>query len=351
MQNAIYCKGTYLLLPEEFPDFEAFRKDLRSRTLPAEYSMVVLHENNRQKCFSVTKGVCMTPYFLSGYHDEPSRIRIADITDLYPVQVEILTQAQYNERLREVVNRVCPGCTSFKPLSNRVQSLNGHFDEISLDGVCVFRQETKPSPRSFHHHLFSFGGFFHHFHFDQKNAGEMQEEIKRWFYIRHADAVLESHNEDTVLTLRCKKNELLTPVITDCISRYLEQISEGTYHIHQSELFHCTQESLDLLLAQADSETFRKECKKTGTALAVLEYDPEATDSVRRSLEPLIDHFWIFPLVQTAGKDYYLLTETSTVLKELRYRSPLLQTHNAKISISGQNNTTSYVISFAMEQL
>lgn len=351
MRNAIYCKGTYLLLPEEFPDYDSFMNDLRGREKPAQYDMVVLREDYHEKNLSVTKGVCMAPYFLSGYHDMPSSIAISDAEDIYPVKVELLSQTEYNTRLRDVINRVCPGCLRFKPLSNRVQSLNGHFEEISLDGTCVFRQESKPAPRSFHQHLFSFGGFFRHFHFDNKSADEIQEEIKRWFYVRYADAILETYGHEKALTLRCKKNELLTPILTECISRYMEEISEGTYHIRHAVPFQCTREVLDALLAQADSEAFRKECKKTGIALAVLEYDPSAAKSVRHSLEPLIDHFWMFPMAQADGMDYFLIADTSIVLKELRYRSPLLKTHHAVIHLFDQYKPTCYAISFDMAQL
>lgn len=351
MKNAIFCKGAYLLLPEAFPTFQSFMEDLRSKSLPAEYNMVVLRENHHMRSFSVFKGISMAPYFLSGYHDEPSRIVIGDVSDIYPVSVEILSQEEYNIRLREVVNRVCPGCVKFKPLSNRVQSLNGHFEEVSLDGTCLFRQETKPSPRSFHDHLFSFGGFFLRCRYFELNAQEFTDKIKQWFYVRHDAPVLEEGADRKTLTLTCKKKELLTSVITEAISRYLDCISEDTYHIRQANRPDFTQSYLDDLLGQADSETFRKECKRAGIALAVLEYDPHGADVVRNALEPLVDHFWMFPLAQAPGKEYYLIAETSYVLKELRYRSPLMQAYNAAILISDQYKSSRFQITFQMPRL
>lgn len=350
MQNAIYYEGTYYLLPAEFADYDTFHRDLLARQLPAQYHMVELREDHKARNFTVIKGRSMAPYFLSGYHDEPSLVTIANPEDVYPVHVEVMDQTEYNAKLREVINRVCPGCLRFKPLSNRVQSLNGHFEEMTLDGVCVFRQESKPAPRIFHHHLFSFGGFFQRFDYASNNAQEMHDNIKQWFYIRYADVVLEEENGHKTLTLRCKKNELLAPILTDAISRYIEEISEGTYHIRLAEDFSCSEDTLLELLAEKNAEAFRKECKKYGVSLAVLEYDENAAETVRHSLKELVDHFWMFPLVQKAGKEYFLIADISCVLKELRYRSPLLQAHHTSVKLYDQFTNTRYQISFAMQR-
>lgn len=350
MDNAIYYEGTYYLLPAEFDNCEMFIRNMNEMTLPVQYSMIELREDHKERNSSVIKGRSMAPYFLSGYHDKPGMVTIENSENVYPVHVEVMDQTKYNAQLREVINRVCPGCLRFKPLSNRVQSLNGHFEEMTLDGVCMFRQDSKPSPRCFHDHLFAFGGFFLQFDYASKNAQEMHDHIKQWFYARYADAQLEENNGQKVLTLRCKKNELLAPVLTDAISRYVEKISDGTYHIHLAEDFSYSENHMTELLLEQNSEAFRKECKKYGISLAVLEYDAHATKKVRSSLKELVDHFWVFPLLQTSGKDYYLLADTAYVLKELRYRSPLLQAHQASVSIFGQYGNSHYQISFDMKK-
>lgn len=350
MYNAIYYEGKYFLLPIEFDNYEMFIQHLHKETLPAQYSMIELREDHKARNFSVIKGRSMAPYFLSGYHDEFSMVTIENSENVYPVHVEVMDQIKYNAQLREVINRVCPGCLRFKPLSNRVQSLNGHFEEMTLDGVCLFRQESMPAPRCFHNHLFSFGGFFLRFDYASKNAQEMHDNIKQWFYARYTDAQVEEHIGRKVLTLRCKKNELLTPVLTVAVSKYIEKISDGTYHIRLAEDFSCTENLLAELLLEQNSETFRKECKKYGISLAVLEYDAQASEKVRCSLKELVDHFWIFPLLQTRGKDYYLVADTSYVLKEMRYHSPLLWAHHANVSIFGQYGNSRYQISFDMKQ-
>lgn len=350
MQNAIYYEGMYYLLPREFENYDMFIQDLCEKSLPVQYQMVALPEDHQTRNFTVIKGRSMAPYFLSGYHDEPSVVSITDPEDVYPVEVEVMDQDEYNAKLREVINRVCPGCLRFKPLSNRVQSLNGHFEEMTLDGVCVFRQESKPAPRIFHDHLFSFGGFFKRFNYAAKNAQEMHDSIKQWFYVRYADAALCEESGGKTLTLRCKKNELLAPILTNAISQYTEKISEGTYHIRLAEDYICTKSVLAELLTEKNSETFRKECKKYGVSLAILVYDELATEKVRHSLKELVDHFWIFPLLQSSGKDYYLVADTSYVLKALRYRSPLLKAHHAYVSFFDQFKNARYQVSFDMTQ-
>lgn len=350
MHNAIYYEGTYYLLPKEFDNYEMFIQNLQDKALPAQYCMIELREDHKARNFSVIKGRSMAPYFLSGYHDNPVVVTIENCENVYPVHVEVMDQVEYNAQLREVINRVCPGCLRFKPLSNRVQSLNGHFEEMTLDGVCVFRQESKPAPRSFHNHLFSFGGFFVRFDYASINAQEMSNNIKQWFYVRYANALLEEIDGHKVLTLHCKQNELLAPILAKAISQYIEKISAGTYHIRLAADYCCTENILTELLLNQNSETFRKDCKKYGVSLAVLEYDDHASDKVRHSLKELVDHFWLFPLLQTNGKDYYLVADTAYVLKELRYRSPLLQAHHANVSIFDQYKNSHYQISFDMKQ-
>lgn len=350
MQSAIYYNDMYYLLPEEYRDYDMFVKDLREKNLPAQYQMVALFENHNARNFTVIKGQSMAPYFLSGYHDEPRPITIANPEDVYPVNVEVMDQSEYNAKLRDVINRVCPGCLRFKPLSNRVQSLNGHFEEMTLDGVCLFRQESKPAPRIFHEHLFSFGGFFKHFDYAKDDAKEMHDHIKQWFYVRYADAVLHEESSCKTLTLHCKKNELLVPILTNAISKYLDEISNDTYHIRLSEDRAFSESTFEELVNERNAEVFRKDCKKYGISLAVLEYDDYAAEKVRHSLKPLFEHYWVFPLLQAKGKEYYLVSDTSYFLKELRFRSPLLQTYHTHVSVFDQFKNTRYQISFDMNQ-
>lgn len=348
MYNAFYYQENYYLLPQGCTDYRDFLGEVSKGPFPVPVQAVLLRENHGLRNFSVQKGVSMAPYFLSGYNDLPGTVMISDLSDLYPVQVEICTQEEYNGLLREKILEYCPGCLRYKPLSNRVQSLNGHFEEMAPDGVCLFRQDAKPSPRAFHDHLFSFGGFYRQFDYQNLPAQEMQQRIKQWFYVRLAGAELHEEDGRKILTLALPRKELLLPVILDAVSRYLYGITGGRYRICHTGPIQDMKAYLDSVLSEANRETFQKDCKKCGVSIGVLEYAPEASDKVRRSLKPLVDHYWMFPLYQEAGREYYLIADTSHVLKELRYRSPMLETFQSKISVYSQYGSRRYDISFAM---
>jgi len=348
MDNAFYYDDRYYLLPEGFDNYGAFIGMLRSRPLPVTVQAVALPEDHRTGSCSVINGRSMAPYFLSGYHDVPTSVTVKDPRDVYPVHVELYGQADYNAKLRKKILEICPGCLRYKPLTGRAQSLNGHFEEMGLDGVCLFRQETKPAPRSFHDHLFSFGGFYMRFQYNEKTAEQMLEELKSFFYARYAAAELCAHGDRKELTLCCRKNELLLPALTDAIGRYLDGITGQTYGIRLSDPVEDVRAWLEAALAPENGEIFQKDCKKYGISIGILEYAPEAAEKVRKSLKPLVDHYWIFPLLQENGREYLLLADTATVLKELRYRAPLLQHHGASIAVHSQYGRKRYTVSFAM---
>ncbi len=348
MYNAFYYEDNYYLFPNIFPDYCSFLDAVHNGPLPMELHAIHLREDHGVRNFSVTKGRSMAPYFLLGYNDALCSIVITNADNIYPVQAEVYSQEEYNAKLRELILKTCPGCLRYKPLSNRVQSLNGHFEEMSLDGVCLFRQETKPSPRVFHDHLFSFGGFYMRFNFFDKSASEMLDELKTWFYVRYANAELIDGGAHKDLILTGRKNELLLPILTNAISNYLEGITNHAYRIRYIDQLSDIQKWFDNAVSDENKLTFQKECKKYGVSLGVLKYDSDVAEKIRKSLQPLVEHFWMFPLFQTDGKEYYLLADTSYVLKELRYRSPMLQSHHGRIGIYGQQGNKSYKISFDM---
>ena len=348
MYNAFYYEDNYYLLPSTFTNYYSFLNTLQQEILPTELDVIPLKEDHGVRNFSVIKGRSMAPYFLRGYHDDPCRIVITNTDNIFPVQAEVYSQEEYNTKLRELILKTCQGCLRYKPLSNRVQSLNGHFEELSLDGVCLFRQETKPSPRVFRDHLFSFGGFYMHFNYFNNSAEEMSDNLKTWFYLRYSKAELIDGAAHKELILTGRKNELLTPIVTTAISAYLDSITNHAYTIQYVNPITDIPEWFDNVISEDQKSAFQKECKKYGVSLGVLEYDSGVAEKIRKSLQPLVDHFWMFPLFQTEGKEYYLLADTPSVLKELRYRSPMLQAYHTRIGIYGQYGNKSYDISFDM---
>lgn len=348
MENAFYYENNYYLIPKEFSDFEELADTVRKGPLPIAFQTIALLEDHRVNYIYVTKGRSMAPYFLSGYHDTPTTLVISNADEIYPTHVDVYSQEEYNAKLREKILEICPGCLRYKPLSNRVQSLNGHFEEMGLDGVCLFRQETKPSPRSFRVHLLYFGGYYMRSSRFGSSIDEMLGDLKERFYARYSGAELHEENGCRKLILSCKKKELLLPVVTDAISKYLYDISCGKFMIQLSESACNIKELIDNFDAAKNNELFRKECKKYGVSIGILEYQAESAEIVRKSLKPMIDHFWLFPLCLENGKEYYLLSDTADVLKELRFRTPLLQTYDAKINVYSQYGNKRYDISFDM---
>ena len=100
MPNAIFHMGSYYLLPDGLPTFEAFLADLRSRALPATYRLLRLKEENRITASGkVSPGFCLAPCFLSGYKDWYADVPIRDGGDVFPVQVERIPLKEYDLRL------------------------------------------------------------------------------------------------------------------------------------------------------------------------------------------------------------------------------------------------------------
>lgn len=347
MVNAIYYEDLYLLLPEEYPDFDTFKQFLLDSGFPVDVKMVVLRENHKIPCWTVIKGESIAPYFLTGYHDDPSNVRFHDADGIYPVQVELLDQDSYNAKLREVINGFCPGCKRFKPLSNRVQSLNGHHEEIALNSVCFYRYEDNPSPRVYHDTLFSFGGFFKQCNYAMLSAEEMKERLA-WEYLRYKSYTLEERDGEKYLTLECKKGEIITPILTQFVAQYVENVADERYHMVLKTPFTCTEDYLNTILHDDKKEAFQKECKKYGVSIGILEFDPRASEAVQNSLNALTDHYYMEPLISHPGRIYYLITDNSHVLKELHYRTPLLEACNTTLTLFTQKDRKKYTINFDM---
>lgn len=120
--EAFYYQGEYYLLPPDAPTFSQFRAriadgvSLRLRKLPSTG--------------------CIPPYFIEEEIRERA-LTIADCRRIYPVTVYVLPRKTYETHLREAVISKCPGCGRY---GNDAQDLTGHFDEISLSGICLERE-------------------------------------------------------------------------------------------------------------------------------------------------------------------------------------------------------------------
>lgn len=227
MRKAVFCSNIYFLLPPEYEDFNAFKSAVAAAPKPFELKAVVLRENHGIPNRGVEKGVSMAPFFLTGYHDAPSLLQIQDAENMYPAEVELLSQEEYNARLRDLVTNYCPGCTRFKPLSNRVQSLNGHFEEIALDGFCAYRVETKPSPRCFRELLFSFGYFWKTFSYAENSAEELCQNLKEKLYLRLNKPQLLEQDGQKTWTGRAKT--AFDAMVTEIVAHYVDDVFAPKY--------------------------------------------------------------------------------------------------------------------------
>ena len=120
--KAFYYEDYYYLIPEPFADLE----DFRAQVDPEQpVSLIWLQEEH-----------CMAPYFVSEQTCRAER-RIQRPENMFPAEVWILTQKEYDKRLRAVVEKNCPGCLRF---GGNASDLTGHHAEISLDGICCERE-------------------------------------------------------------------------------------------------------------------------------------------------------------------------------------------------------------------
>lgn len=271
MPKAIFHMGSYYLLPEEFPTFEAFIADLRSHELPATYRLLRLKEENRiTDSGKVVPGVCMAPCFLSGYKDWYADVRLDSPDDVYPVEAERIPLKEYDRRLREAIARTCGGCLGCKPPTARAQSLQSYRERLSLNGVCFFRHEEKPAPRAFADGLGWLGGGFIRLRYAQKDAEELRELIRQHTRILCESAEkVELPDGSGQLNVTLKKKELLPPYLMLAIGHYIHGLT-GSFRI-AAPTPEVTSKALLALVAQG--EAFRAECKKYGAALAFLTWN------------------------------------------------------------------------------
>ena len=122
--QAFYYQGEYYLLPEDCATFAQFCGCI--------YDGILL--TLPKLC---RKG-CVPPYFI----EEDVRsvtVSIGDCRRIYSVEVCILPREAYEQRLRALVAAKCAGCARY---GRNARDLTGHYEEMSLDGICLDREHT-----------------------------------------------------------------------------------------------------------------------------------------------------------------------------------------------------------------
>ena len=97
--KAFYYEDYYYLIPEPFADLE----DFRAQVDPEQpVSLIWLQEEH-----------CMAPYFVSEQTCRAER-RIQRPENMFPAEVWILTQKEYDKRLRAVVEKKLSGLSALR---------------------------------------------------------------------------------------------------------------------------------------------------------------------------------------------------------------------------------------------
>ncbi len=352
MQDAIYYAGGYLTLPEGFESYDEFRRFVDASALPVSIRTHVLRERQNIPLWTVEKGICMAPYFIDGYYENPVTVTISDPSLLYPTRIELLSQEDYNKRLRELILSYCPGCTRYKPLTNRVQSLNGHFEEISLDGFCSFRCETKPSPRVLRENLLWMRGSLRHFPDTLRSPEEIARWAKQYAYLKLKNILL--HDEDECFSVEASADGgAFDRMIASIWAENLTMACRGKCRVSMRESGDLSEEELQKLLSPEEEEKLRKACKKYGVSLLQLRYPADRWEEVFLVLAALEEQDWLAIVrnCEGQGRCYCLALDTANALKQLRYHAPFLQALGASVTVAGQYGTKSYQISFDMREL
>lgn len=348
-RNALYDLDQYYLLPDGCPDCAAFIASLDP--LPAKIQLRSLPTDFKVPGENVKKGVCIAPYFYSDYGFPEETVQIDDVSDLFPVEVELLTQAEYNQRLREMILEHCPGCIWYKPISKHVQSLNRFFYECALNGVCFCRQTVKPSPRVFRVNLHFYGGAAQHFPPENRRVDELLDDLKCRLYLKWTGGTFDS---DAVALTVSYAPDFFTQTLTQATAEYVEK------HLYFTKLKILSDPTcvrpygvrdIQTVLSPENRDALRKNCKRCGVALAKLCFNPAYAGKVERSLETLFLHDYARVLCADGeGQRYLMLLDGSEFLKELHFRSPLLEAAGTTVEVYGQEDAARYTVSFEMKK-
>ncbi len=122
--RAFFYEYKYYLFPESCADTEDLKKLGK-----AEFRR--LREEN-----------CMAPDFVEE-SIASEWLEIGYPEKVFPVTVNVYTQAEYDALLKKQVEKRCAGCLRF---GGDADDLTGHHREISLSGVCYSREEEEENP-------------------------------------------------------------------------------------------------------------------------------------------------------------------------------------------------------------
>lgn len=125
--KGFFTQGRYFLMPADCRDVAELRSKYEDRPL----AVTELFEEK-----------CLAPYF-SAEAAKSTVLTLREGNAVYPCEVQILSQKEYNDRLREIIPAFCEGCPYYGGIDASDESLEGHHEEVSLNRVCFHRAEAR----------------------------------------------------------------------------------------------------------------------------------------------------------------------------------------------------------------
>ncbi len=361
MTNAFYYndeaeaskQGTaYFLLPEGHSCGEAFLAALDKAGYPFQVEAIPLLEDNGVSTSRLDKGLCIAPYFLTGYNDKPVKLTITDKQSVYPATVERMSQREYNKRIRELVKGYCPGCIRYGKVTAMDSSLNGHFEEISLDGTCLVRCET---PDGIGMVLFqtlaaSVDLWNDVIRLDREpNSETFKEFFLEVLGIQTQTLSALVSNNTLMLYLYCG-DDFFNNLAAVIAAKYLETYSLDRYSISLGSKLVYSEDYITELTKDENKAELIKQCKAHGIAFALLQYDGEGEEQIAKALAGLAQSVLIYPLSAKEGERRFVLSDTDMVLQKLRYHAPVLEAYNSKLTVyEGKEKNKRYSIDYKMQ--
>ena len=130
----------------------AFFYDYHYYLFPDGMTLEELKASGKVRVRHLREERCMAPDFIyESIAEETLKIEVPE--RVFEVEVNLYTGAEYDAILKKHVDRVCPGCERYE--DDGTDNLDGHHEEMSLDGVCYLRNGEE-EPWSFGYCTFVF---------------------------------------------------------------------------------------------------------------------------------------------------------------------------------------------------
>ncbi|MBE5759600.1 MAG: hypothetical protein E7332_06180 [Clostridiales bacterium] len=190
--RAFYYKGHYYLYPKKYPDYNSF--------------LVYLAENKAVNVTELRFHKCLPPYFAEDGMTKTD-IFIENENDIIDRDVFLLSRAEYDERLREKVCAICPGCLRY---GGDAEDLTGHHEEMTLDGKCFFRVTKETEGYVYYSGVML---FWHEFMQNEKHLRKLVLQGRHIEAEEEITAIASNTLPNSVFTLYKTGRSLFAPVL------------------------------------------------------------------------------------------------------------------------------------------